>query len=62
MPQGDVYVAVLLFMVFGAICTISAFLIGAGFKSRRAGILSAVCTLLFFVLLFAGLMVLVRSI
>ncbi len=62
MQPSDVYMAVLLFMIFAVICTVSAFLIGAGFKSRRAGLVAATSTLLFFALLFAGLMVLVRNV
>ena len=55
MQDGEALVAWVLFWVFAAITTISAFLITDHHRPRRQAILVAGVMLMFFVLLYSGL-------
>ncbi|HYO15703.1 MAG TPA: hypothetical protein VE685_21100 [Thermoanaerobaculia bacterium] len=51
----------IIFFVFTLLSSVGAYLILAHARGRRAGIVTAVATALFFVALFAGLLALLRS-
>jgi hypothetical protein len=51
----------LIFILFTLLSSMGAYLILAHSKGRRAGVVAAVATALFFVALFAGLQALLRS-
>lgn len=51
----------LIFLVFTLLSTVGAYLVLAHFKGRRAGVAAALGTVLFFVVLYAGLLALLRS-
>ena len=50
-----------LFLLFTVLSAVGAYLILAHLKGRKAGAMAALGTVLFFAVLFAGLLVLLRS-
>ena len=54
--------AFLLYLIFAAVCTAGAYLIAAHLRSRRFGVIAALCVAAFFALLLAGLFLLIRSV
>ena len=53
-----VIIPTILFALFALFSAVGAYFLTAQTRGRNAGIVAAVCTLLFFVLLFAGLLLL----
>lgn len=62
MIHSDVTLALVLYLVFAVVCTAGASLIAAHLHSRRLAALVALAVAAFFVLLAAGLLLLVRSV
>jgi drug/metabolite transporter superfamily protein YnfA len=54
-------VPTIIFIAFTLLSAVGAFLILAHLKGRRAGLVAALATALFFIALFAGLQALLRS-
>lgn len=54
------FLPVLLFSIFALFAAVGAYLILAHLRSRKAGVWAAAATMLFFVVLFAGVFALLR--
>lgn len=55
------FLPVLLFSLFALFAAVGAYLIVAHLRSRKAGVWAAAATMLFFAVLFAGVLTLLRS-
>jgi hypothetical protein len=58
---AEMWMPLLLFVVFALLSVVGAYLVAAHWRGRRAGIVAALLTALFFGALLAGLLALMRN-
>lgn len=60
-PSAEMWLPLLLFVVFTLLSVVGAYLVMAHWRGRRAGIIAAVLTALFFGLVLCGVLALIRE-
>lgn len=58
---AEMWMPLLLFLVFTLLSVIGAYLVAAHWRGRRAGVVAALLTALFFAAVLAGLLALMRN-
>jgi hypothetical protein len=58
---AEMWMPLLLFVVFALLSAIGAYLVAAHWRGRRAGVVAALLTALFFAALLTGLLALMRN-